>query len=46
MPDVKLGLSRYGKKITLRMFENMVPRKIFKPKRKEVEGGWRKTYNI
>jgi hypothetical protein len=29
----------------LRVFENRVLRKIFRPKRDEVTGGWRKLYN-
>jgi hypothetical protein len=27
------------------VFENKVPRRIFRPKRDEVTGGWRKLYN-
>ena len=29
----------------LRVFENMVLRRIFGPKRDEVKGGWRKLHN-
>ena len=30
----------------LRMFENMVLRRIFGPRRDEVTGEWRKLYNV
>jgi hypothetical protein len=30
---------------SLRVFENRVPRRIFRPKRDEVTGGWRKLHN-
>jgi hypothetical protein len=33
------------KKLTLRVFENRVLRRIFGPKRDEVTGGWRKLHN-
>jgi hypothetical protein len=29
----------------LRVFENKVPRRIFGPKKEEVEGGWRRLHN-
>jgi hypothetical protein len=35
----------YGKKIDLRVSENKVLRRIFRPKREEVAGGWRKLHN-
>jgi hypothetical protein len=38
---VKLGLSQHG----LRLFENRVLRRIFRPKREEVAGGWRRLHN-
>jgi hypothetical protein len=41
---LKLGLSHQGKN-RLRMFENGVLRRIFGPKRGEVEGGWRRLHN-
>jgi hypothetical protein len=31
--------------LTLRVFENRVLRRIFRPKREEVTGGWRKLHN-
>jgi hypothetical protein len=39
--SVKLGLSPDEKNIRLRVFKNRVLRRIFGPKREEVEGGWR-----
>jgi hypothetical protein len=30
----------------LRVFENRVLRRIFRPKRDEVTGGWRKLHNV
>jgi hypothetical protein len=30
---------------TMKVFENMVLRRIYWPKREEVTGGWRKLYN-
>jgi len=43
---VKLGLSHHWKD-TLRVFvfENRVLRRIFKPKREEVAGGWGRLHN-
>jgi hypothetical protein len=29
----------------LKVLENMLPRRIFRPKRDEVTGGWRKLHN-
>ena len=42
---VKLGLSQWGGKCTLRRFENRVLRKIFGPKRGKVTGEWRGLHN-
>jgi len=41
---VKLGLTLIEKH-RLRECENRVLRRIFRPKREEVEGGWRKLHN-
>jgi hypothetical protein len=40
----KLGLSLWGEEHRLRVFENRVLRKIFRPNREEV-GSWRKLHN-
>jgi len=44
---VKLDRSHRGRNIRgrLRVFENMVLRRIFEPKRDEVTGEWRKLHN-
>jgi hypothetical protein len=39
VPDTKREENR------LRVFENKVLRRIFRPKRVEVKGGWRKLHN-
>jgi hypothetical protein len=39
VPDINGGT------YTLRVFENRVLRRIFRPKRDEVTGGWRKLNN-
>jgi hypothetical protein len=41
--DIKGGTLREEHKV--RMFENMVLRRIFGPKRDGVTGGWRKLHN-
>jgi hypothetical protein len=38
---VKLGLEEHR----LRVFENRAQRRIFKPKRDKVRGGWGKVHN-
>jgi hypothetical protein len=43
--DVKLGSVTLREEHRLRVFENMVLRRIFGPKRDEVAGGWRKLLN-
>jgi hypothetical protein len=40
----KLGLSLWGEKLRLRVFENRVLRKIFGSKNEE-DGSWRKLHN-
>jgi hypothetical protein len=42
---VKLGLSHLKEEHRLRVFENSVLRKIFRPKMEEVVGGWRRLHN-
>jgi hypothetical protein len=42
---VKLGLSRQRKNTRLSVSEKRVLRRIFRPKRDEVTGGWRKLHN-
>jgi hypothetical protein len=38
-------VSTLSKEYRLRVFENKVLRRIFRPKRDEVMGGWRKLHN-
>ena len=42
---VKLGSWHCGEERTLRVFENMVLRRIFGPRRDEVTGEWRRMHN-
>jgi hypothetical protein len=42
---VKLGLLALREEHRLRVFENILLRRIFAPKRHEVTGGWRKLHN-
>jgi hypothetical protein len=42
--DVKFGLSHWEEH-GLRVSENKVQRRIFRPKMEEVTGGWRKLHN-
>jgi hypothetical protein len=42
---VKLGRRNSGRNVRLRMFQNIVLREIFGPKRDEVTGEWRKLHN-
>jgi hypothetical protein len=42
---MKLGLLTLREECRLRVFENMVLRRIFGPKRDEVMGDWRKLHN-
>jgi hypothetical protein len=42
---VRRGLSYWGSKIDLRVFENRVLRKIFGPKRAKVTGEWKRLHN-
>jgi hypothetical protein len=43
--DVKLGLSKQGKKHRLRIFENRLLWRIFGPEKEEVTAGWKKLHN-
>ena len=42
---VKLGRRHCGKKRKLRVFENKVLRRLFRPRRDEVTGEWRRLHN-
>jgi hypothetical protein len=42
---VKLRLSHYGEDIDWGAFQDMVPRRIFGPKGKEMVGGLRRLHN-
>jgi hypothetical protein len=42
---MKLGRPQWGEERRLRVFENMALRRIFRPKREEVRGEWRKPQN-
>ena len=43
--SVKLGLLHWGEQHTLKVFENRVLRKVFRPKVDEVTGTWRRLHN-
>jgi hypothetical protein len=43
---VKLGRLTLREERKLRMFENMVLRRIFGPRRDEVTGEWRRLHNV
>jgi len=43
LPVVLYGCETWS--LTMRVFRNMVLRRIFGPKREEVTGEWRKLYN-
>jgi len=50
LPVVLYGFETWsltlGKESSLRVFENRVLRRIFRPKRDEVTGEWRKLQNV